>query len=587
MKRPFGKLVATVSLVLSLGAAPACHPEMREPPPPNMTPLEVGESRDIELRFLKFDVSNFSKTLRKEDLQALPRETRERMWLLDLDLSGGASSPKLLENAVSAVKKIDPKKLSVPARNLQNLLLMTPDSANLDGTSLEGLLELAPLLGIAPPRVLADLLKIDVSDTFLPTDVVTKAILENVIETHPNARTRLGPKVSDNPTGVYPVQSGSLPCYLEDILTDGAALATRFGVYRRNGEYHPGFISKAVLHALTDDFSMTVRVNANALPYKGVDLGSASPANVNSVPSQVKSLFDYSDPNWLTIQGLVREPALESMTFRWVESPEFVHGGRLPTPAGLGSSSGWQLPPWTLEHIILRASREAYPALDGLLSYGPAGKDPIVTAHLDKSWLTLTSKAELGSPPPPSYLWDALLEIAQVRLHDGGLAEGDADVELSLENIPLGIDSDTLTDTIRSNLMADPSSVVDVATQVIDTSRGNGDFYYYKADPRTNPVDVVGDYLYFIVESDIAVDRTTGEPVRPYAYAQPGFFADEALTNKVSSTRLLDGDTEHEKVRVVPGDVLYTADDEGKTFRIDVGPKTHEDRQRLTITRVK
>src|SRR5262249_48974686 len=138
------------------------------------TPLAVGASRTIELRFLKFDVSNFEQTMTKKDILALPDDVRERLWLLDLDLTSGPNTPRLLDNALAAVKALDPATLAPAARNMQRLLKMTPDTADLAGTNLEKLISLAPLVGIAPARVLADLMGVDVEDTVLSPEVVAR-----------------------------------------------------------------------------------------------------------------------------------------------------------------------------------------------------------------------------------------------------------------------------------------------------------------------------------------------------------------------------------------------------------------------------
>jgi hypothetical protein len=55
----------------------------------------------------------------------------------------------------------------------------------------------------------------------------------------------------------------------------------------------------------------------------------------------------------------------------------------------------------------------------------------------------------------------------------------------------------------------------------------------------------------------------------------------------VSVTDAVDGDTEHEKVRLRTGAVVYCADDEGRVYRIDVGAKPSLNRRRLSVTRVR
>ncbi len=552
------------------------------------TTLAVGESRTIELRFLRFDVTNFQQTLTKKDILALPVDIRERLWLLDLDLAGGPQTPRLLDNAMAAIRRADPSTLSLAARNFQRLLNMTPDSADLRGTALERLIDLAPLLGVASPRVLADMLKVDVEDTFLSSAVISQAVLRGVIGTHPNALTRLGPRTKENPSGLYPVASGKLPVTLTDAASDFASLAERFGEYSQGGVYHPGFITGNVrAKVLTDDFKLTVRANANALPFKGVDLTSATTASVNSIPSQIRDMFDFKDPNWLTLEGLVAGTAvIESMTFRVVESDRFIRGGLSPAPTGMGSSTAWQLPPWMLERVVMDASRESFGKVDTTLAYGAPGKPPLFRASVVKGWQEIFVEGGIGAPPPPNYLWDLLLEVAQVRLHDGGIKEGEGNIEFELRDIPTGTDTDTITQSIRENLEANPTSLLDVARRLIDTSSGDADYYYMRTSARTVLPEQVGDWLFFVTEGDIPMGAD-GKPKRAYRYSNPGFFADEALTQKVSSKVLLDGDTEHEKVMVGDGDTLYVQDDEGAVYRLKVGVKASLNLRQFTITRVR
>lgn len=576
-----------LAYALGLAALSACG-GIDEIVEPRYTKLSVKDSRTVELRFLRFDVSNFEKRLTREDILAFPKETRERMWLLDLDLSSGQSSPQLLDNALAAIRALDPESLPQAERNMQTLLNMTPDTAQLAGTDIERLINLAPLLGVAPQQVLADLFKINVEDSFLGDKVVAETILEQVIATHPNSRTRPGPVTKDNPEGIYPVSQGAIPITLGDVVSDFASLSERFGPYARDGITHPGFVSgETRASVLTDNFALTVRANANALPYKGIDLTDASSASVNSVRSQIQALFDFDDPNWLRIEGLVEGvPKISSLSFRIVEADGFYNGGRTPVPTGIGSSPAWQLPPWTLERVLLGASQRAFNTLESHVAYTSPGKSgPLFEAVVASGWQTITVKAGLGSPPPSSYMWDMLLEIAQVRLHDGDLAEGSANVEFKLEDIPLGTDTATLTDIMRDNLRENPYALVDIAQEIIDTTEGYADFYYYRSSPSNTP-SLQGDWLFFVTPDDVAVDEQ-GAPLRDYAYAHVGFFSDPALKNKVSEKLPLDGDTEHEKVHLDEHDALFVSDEAGAVFKLEPGKKPSPNRRLLTITRVR
>jgi len=579
-----------VLLGAALAASQAAGCTSQDSPPDDAPPsvLGVNQSREVELSYLRFDVAGFEQTLTRKDVDALPDKIKERLWLLDLDLSNGPNAPRLLDNSLEAIKRLDPATLSPAARNLQKLLKMTPDTADLKGTSLDQLIELSPLLGISPAEVLAGMMGVNVEDTFLPPSVVSEAILQNVIRTHPNAQKRLGPVTGDHPDGLYPVAPGFLPVTLADATSDFATLSTRFGPYDQGGLKHPGFIvGQTKAKVLTDDFKMTVRANANALPYKGLDLTNCSVASVNSVPSQIHGLFDFDDPNWLRIEGLVEgNPVIEELTFRVVENPSFIPGGRTPLPTGVGSSPAWQLPPWQLERVLIGGAQQAFAAQTASLSFTQPGKtDPLVKAEVNNGWQQISVLANIGAPPPPSYLWDILVEVAQVRLHDGGIAEGEAAVEVTLHDIPVGTDTETITQTIRDNLRADPSSLLDVATRLIDSSNGEADFYYYRPAAGA-PAAQQGDWLFFVAEVDIGKD-SKGQPRREYTYKNPGFFSDDALTDRVSTADDLEGDTDHQKVKITEGSKLFVEGKKGQVFRIDVGYKPSVSRRQLKVTRVR
>src|SRR5690606_39622214 len=113
--------------------------------------------------------------------------------------------------------------------------------------------------------------------------------------------------------------------------------------------------------------------------------------------------------------------------------------------------------------------------------------------------------------------------------------------------------------------------------------RASADLYYVRVVASHDPV-AAGDSLFYATEGDIAEDDE-GLPVREYTYERPGFFSDEALTQRASVTVSVDGDEEHEKVRIERGDVLYAAGDDDAVYRIDVGEKPSRARISLTVTR--
>lgn len=566
-------LCSALSLAL-VASALSCSDDTASPPseaPP--APLVPGESRDVQLRYLALEVQGFDNELTLDELRAMPRDILSGVWLVDLDIT------QLMVNSLdqlAALSSEEVAELGPAAQNMRALLLMTPDNANLEGTSLEDLIGLSGSVGIPPARALANLLGVGVTDRFIPPEVVAQVMLRNVVGSHPNAQQRRGPVDDAHPTGLYPVAPNALPLTLADVVTNFEDMAERFGPA---GE-HPGFVSEARgLTVVEDGFAMHTYVNANALPFKGADLGSASVASVNSIGAQIETAHDYSDPGWMSIEGLVPEPKVSALTFTVFESEQFVSGGDAREPAGQGNSPGWALPEWQFERVILEMAREIEQQIPAHCDEYELGTGAVAFRACveEDGWVTMETFNDLGNPPPPGYLHDMILEIAQVRLHDGGIPEGEANVALSLRDVEVGVDTEQLITQTRENLEQNPEALREFASLITDSTVGDADVYYVRTGGE--------DWLYFVIEDDLRLDEQ-GHPVRDYSYAAPGFFADEGLTMKVSSPEAVDGDAEHEKVRIVPGDVLYVGDDDDQRYEIRVGAKPSRAWIELEVTRI-
>lgn len=567
--------ITAATLCLALAALPlSCSddavPSTDDTPP---APLAPGQAREVELRYLALEVRGFDNELTLEELQAMPRTILADVWLADLDIS------QLMVNSLDQLGNLSQDELEAlgpAAQNMQRLLVMTPDDADLSGTSLEELLALAPSIGIPPAKPLADLLGVGVTDPFIPSEIVAEVMLRNVVGSHPNAQFRRGPVDAEHPTGQWPVAPNSLPLTLVDVVTSFEDMAERFGPF---GE-HPGFVSEARgLTVVEDGFAMHTFVNANALPYKGADLGNASVASVNSIGAQIETAHDYSDPNWMSIEGLVPNPSVSELTFTVFENDGFIAGGDSREPLGQGNSPGWDLPEHEFERVILEMGREIESRITAHCDEYELGTGAVAfRACVDEyGWVTMETFNGLGNPPPPGYLHDMILEIAQARLHDGGIPEGEADVALSLRDVEVGVDTDELIVQARENLEQNPEALREFASLITDSTVGDADLYYVRVD------DV--DWLYFVTENDLRLDDE-GRPVRDYAYDAPGFFSDPELTTKVSSTETVGGDSEHEKLEIVAGDVVYVGDDDGQRYEIRVGEKPSRAWVNLQVTRL-
>jgi len=580
------------ALLVLLGASAAgCVEPVRLDPPAPEGELRVGESREVTLRFLRLDVEDFAQTLGTEELGALPRKTLEETWLLDMELR------PLVENALDQFMRLpaeEAKALPQAAWNMFYLLNMTPENARLEGTALAGLSAVGEAVGISPSQILADLTGAGPNDRIADRSIVTDVVLEQVIATHPRTRIRRGPVTADHPEGIYPVEEGKIALSLYDVATDFASLSERFGRASLapadpRGPAHPGFLRSASgLSADEGGFRMTVRLDVNALPYRGVDASHARVASVNSIGAQIGRAFDFTDPRWLEVEGLAEDLAIREMTMTIEEDPRYLAPGTSRDPRPLGDSPVWGAAPWAEERVLAETGRRLAARIPAhCTTYSPAGEvsDPFEAVRVcidGDGWVQIEVDPSVileGPPPRPGYFWDLLLEVSQARMHDGGLAEGEADVVMPVRDVPVGVRTEVVVARIRENIEKNPAALRDMAEALTRTTRGDADFFYVQ------PEGSAEDWLYFVAPEDIREDAE-GHPVRPYAYTSPGFHADPALTQKLSSHVDIGGDTTHEKVRIEPGDRLYVKDAEGRVFEIAVEEKPSLHKLALVVTRV-
>ncbi len=585
MNRP--AFTFTLPLVLAFGwLALGCVEELSIPDEAPAAEVAVGETRRIELRYLRFDVEGFEQRLTLADLRALPNSTLDQLWLLDLELT------PLVQNALTQLKTLPADQvaeLPLAAQNMRTLMNITPDNVNLEGTSLEQLINLSAAIGLPSAKALADIFAIGITENLISIEANTQAVVEGLIASHPATQWREGPIDAEHPDGKWAVAPNSLPITLGDVVNNFTGLTERFGPAETEFGTHPGFIQEAEgFSVVEEEFAMTVKVDLNALPYKGADLTDGSSASVNSTGSQIANVFPVDDPDWMQVEGLVPDPSISRMTVIMIENDEFISGGTAMDPAPQGNSPAWDLPPWEFERVVVemvKIATASVPAHE--TTYSLANDTPAFTATIDENqWITFEALEGVQGLeiPPPAYAWDVVLELAQVRLHDGGLGEGEADIAFTLEDVPLGVSADAIIEQIRDNMAANPLALQDLAEALTANTVGFADFYYWKPKPG-GPSEAEGDWLYFVTADDIPVDDDG--PARAYDYANPGFFADQGLSQKLSTTdEDVDGDVTHEKVRVAPGDTLFIEDDAGRVYRIDVADKASPNTIALDVTRV-
>lgn len=452
--------------------------------------------------------------------------------------------------------------------NLHRLLNMTPDTADLRGTSMQQLLQISNAIGLPAPRVLAQLLEITVVSPFVETDAVADVLLAQLVGTHPNAQRNARGEIV-------------LRLSMYDVLNDLRPLATRFGP----AGPHPGFLSSGTTaRALEPGFSMSIPVRSNLRPYEGVDLTTNTKRYLYLSGGGAVLDLDFTSDRFAVV-GIVDQPTVD-LGFTIYESSMFARAGTSrtanPDPSAAnfyrGDGAVWSLSPWLIERIVAETAYRQF--RDRFMSIGYArtlryNAGSIMDAAVidwSRGWVTIRTSGGLGSPPPPTYIWDVLSEVAQVRLHDGGVAEGMANLAFTLPRVPIGLTADELVRSLRPTLMAQRAELSQRLVGTGALAASAVDVYYTPSSDANAP-----GFLFF---------RAPSDGMGP-TYRQPGFYEDMALTRRVSSTAALAGttDTTHEKVAATPGRQVYVRDDGGAVFSLTVLDRTSEG-LRVRVTRV-
>ncbi len=514
--------------------------------------LDVVREREIVLGAPQAGGGSAALRLDRDGIAALYDEEAQRdLVLARLDL---------LPTLASALRALtDPERSGIdtsdwgtPEWTLWRLLNMTPDTADLRGTSFESMLTVAEAIGLPGPRLLADLFDLQVDQRFLSDDVIAAAILDGLVATHPEAKRDVDGNVVVDVT-------------LYDALRDLAPLGERLGPVGQ----HPGVVDGPVIAEVFEPgFAMSLQAQTNLAELQGVDLSRESKAFVYRLDGAEVLEFDFEDPDAFAVVGLVDEPTV-SMTFRMLEHDGFLQAGttRDARPSDLfdgfylGDSSAWDVLPWTLERVVIDAGFRAFApvaASEGYerqLTYAAGSIDEAARVTWSRGWVTVDTSADIGSPPSPRYAWDVLAEAAQVRMHDE-LAEGEANVRFELDRIPIGLTSSELIDAMRPTLQDQRDILSRELLGASGLAASGADFFY---TPGT-----AGQAVLFF--------RAPGDDGGEFRWDTPGFFADPDLTRPLSSTAPVAGldDTTHHKTVVEAGDELFAADDEGNVFLITV-----------------
>ena len=487
-----------------------------------------------------------------------------------------------------------------PEYAMVRLLSMTPGTVDVDGTSLQTTKEylaVNPKVPFTLEGLLADSLGITISSGFIPLDQLTIALQQTLIASHP-ASTRIDPNDPDSPGD----PAGKLPVTLYDAIMDMQPLAAKFS---KSGD-HPGILlpddADFTTHsdALTPAFQMKAIADSNLRLVEGIDLSQGAGSMFISTAAAPLA-FDFLDPEKVQMLGIADAPTVD-MRMSISELPTYVAScetkdeckGNYPdTP--VGNDHVWTTPAWSLERIIgtagyLTYAERAYetclinglppPKCDAGVWIGPnkiAAKPPSGTGG-PVGWTQF--KVLDYSVPGAQFLWEMFLGIAQVAIHDpagdddinkpqankaNNIAEGDAAPVYALKGVPIGISAEEMIAQIRPNLQDQAEYIANVILGKFWKHNARLDFYYHRAAPGSPPV------LFFVGPDDPRPDDS-GEALLGYSYDldKVGFFADPALTDKLSSTQI-DGvpEADHEKLRLPEGEtVVYMQDDEQQRYRL-------------------
>ncbi|RMH00537.1 MAG: hypothetical protein D6705_00060 [Deltaproteobacteria bacterium] len=444
-----------------------------------------------------------------------------------------------------------------PEFSLVRILTITPANADVAGTSIEGVQEVADFLGIGGGynEILSEVLGIPRTERIVDTPSMVRALQTFFLESHPN--------VEDGTT---------LPVTLADALSDMATLTERLGPA---GD-HPGIVAPEFpVHGevFGPDFRMRVVASSNLRIVEGVDLGGAKDylaviADVTGPTYEDEVEFDFEDPERFELSGLTENPTVD-LRFRIAEYDGFVPTcttdpckQNLPgTP--WGPDSVWARDPWLLEPIIVAAARERYKTRSVYLEYGLGVLAKIFIGQDGDppGWSRYDILFDIGNPPEPQYLWETIGEVAQVRMHDNQFAEfpeGAADVEFTLYDIPVGMTGAEAAEAVRPALQAQASKLSDILLGDFKKNNGTVDFYYRRASDGKA-------YVFFVAPEDLADGAD-------YPYVSPGFYAQPnlAAASKLSAREMPGvGDTLREKLSLEAGEtVVYAEGLDGRVRRI-------------------
>ncbi len=452
---------------------------------------------------------------------------------------------------------VDTTNWGTAERNLQRILNMTPDNADLSGTSMEELIDVANAVGLPSPRLLSDLLQVGITDFIVHPDVAADVLTEKLIGTHPNI-------VRDD-AGAYVIDVS-----LYDVLHNLSTLAGRFSA----SGGHPGFLTgTSYSEVLEPGFMLSLPVQSNLVQYDAVDLSRASKDFFFLLDGERVLDFNVLEDEF-SVVGLKDEPTVD-LRIQIAEHPgaSMLLAGTSQTAAPdpdnpgfyRGNSQGYGVSPWFFEHSTIEIGYRMLSKLapetnyKRTLRYDAGSIKDAAVINWDRGWVNITVAGGVAPTPPPMYAWDLLMEVAQVRLHDNGVPEGQADMAFTLDNLSVGLTADELVERLRPRLAEQETELSELFVGDMGLAKSNADIFY-AAKPGE-----VGALMF----------RAPNDSEEDYPYTTPGFFSDPELTDKVSTTDEVGGidDPEHEKVPATLGATYYVSDEASDVFAVTVAER--------------
>lgn len=495
-----------------------------------------------------------------------------------------------------------------PEYAMVRLLTLTPHNGDIEGSSLGRLKQVVDDMnrfsfGLLDSfaDILAASLDIGIHDPFVTTDAVVQALKEDLIATHPSFVHKNGEYL--------------LPVRLYDALRDLEPLGEVLGPADNGhpGVADPSFPTFGVVFP-EDSFRMILVAESNLKWHDGIQLGTGKNYlstiydDVGPTYDDVME-FDFYDNDRFRIEGLPNEPTVD-LRFSLYETDR-----NLPVCSGNACKDhgpdnpregyAWALDPWDLEHVLVNSAYHSYasPPLHTYTRYSALGftlsevfvgngggrkNNPAGWLEMSVStvagWLT-------GDPPPPQYLWEAIMDIAEVVGHRNvapnrpsprcpnlgenedqyTICEGDFNPRFTLYDVPAGVTAATLAEASRDQLHAQRDILTRRLWGGFEENNGCVDFYYVRDGGKN--------MLWETSPDDPTPDDCAAED-------RGGFFADEDLNTAVS-TRSISGvdDDAHHKWEAVPGEhTLYKKGNDGRVWRLIVHvPEQPVARDEITI----